>query len=119
MNRGMNPEINEGMNPEMNHGNRHGEEDASTRDAEGPDGIRFAGGAEEAPAEPVIVPPEELPDELLRAVIEAFVLREGTEYGERDYTLDEKVAHVKLQLQKGEARIVYDPNTQSVDIRVK
>jgi uncharacterized protein YheU (UPF0270 family) len=55
--------------------------------------------------------------ELLRAVIEAFVLREGTEYGEREYTLDEKVAHVEQQLRKGDARIVYDPNTQSVDIR--
>jgi len=54
---------------------------------------------------------------LLRAVIEAFVLREGTEYGERDYTLDEKVTHVEQQLRKGEAWIVYDPNTQSVDIR--
>jgi len=45
------------------------------------------------------------------------VLREGTEYGEREYTLDEKVAHVEQQLRKGDARIVYDPNTQSVDIR--
>ena len=73
----------------------------------------------DTPAELVLVPPEELPAELLRAVIEAFVLREGTEYGERDYTLDEKVTHVELQLRKGEARIVYDPNTQSVDIRLK
>lgn len=73
----------------------------------------------DTPAELVLVPPEELPPELLRAVIEAFVLREGTEYGERDYTLDEKVAHVEQQLRKNEARIVYDPNTQSVDIRVR
>ena len=69
------------------------------------------------PADPVEVPVEELSAELLRAVIEAFVLREGTEYGAREYTLDEKVAHVELQLRRGEARIVYDPNTQSVDIR--
>jgi hypothetical protein len=75
------------------------------------------GSADDTPAEPVLVPPEELPAELLRAVIEAFVLREGTEYGEREYTLDEKVAHVEQQLRKGDARIVYDPNTQSVDIR--
>lgn len=73
----------------------------------------------DTPAELVLVPPDELSADLLRAVIEAFVLREGTEYGERDYTLDEKVAHVELQLRKGEARIVFDPNTQSVDIRRK
>ena len=65
----------------------------------------------------LMVPVQEAEAELLRAVIEAFVLREGTEYGAREYTLDEKVAHVELQLRRGEARIVYDPNTQSVDIR--
>lgn len=84
---------------------------------DGENGYGAPGAADDTPAEPVIVPPEELPAELLRAVIEAFVLREGTEYGEREYTLDEKVAHVEQQLRKGDARIVYDPNTQSVDIR--
>ena len=69
------------------------------------------------PAEPVMVPVDELATDLLRAVIEAFVLREGTDYGAREYTLDEKVAHVEHQLRKGEAQIVFDPNTQSVDIR--
>ncbi len=86
-------------------------------DDEGVPGFGAAVSADDTPAEPVLVPPEELPAELLRAVIEAFVLREGTEYGEREYTLDEKVAHVEQQLRKGDARIVYDPNTQSVDIR--
>lgn len=86
-------------------------------DDEGVPGFGATGSADDTPAEPVLVPPEELPAELLRAVIEAFVLREGTEYGEREYTLDEKVAHVEQQLRKGDARIVYDPNTQSVDIR--
>jgi uncharacterized protein YheU (UPF0270 family) len=91
-----------------------------SRDADDDEGVPSfvaAGSADDTPAEPVLVPPEDLPAELLRAVIEAFVLREGTEYGERDYTLDEKVAHVEQQLRKGDARIVYDPNTQSVDIR--
>jgi len=91
-----------------------------SRDSDDDDGVPregATGSADDTPAEPVLVPPEELPAELLRAVIEAFVLREGTEYGEREYTLDEKVAHVEQQLRKGDARIVYDPNTQSVDIR--
>jgi hypothetical protein len=35
--------------------------------------------------------------------LEAFVLREGTDYGEREVSLDEKVA---LQLERGEAEIV-------------
>jgi len=69
------------------------------------------------PADPVPIPVDELAPDLLRAVIEAFVLREGTDYGAREYTLDEKVAHVERQLRRGEALIVFDPNTETVDIR--
>jgi uncharacterized protein YheU (UPF0270 family) len=58
----------------------------------------------------------ELSPEALRGVLEAFVLREGTDYGEREYSLQEKVGHVLRQLERGEARIVFDPNTESVQI---
>jgi uncharacterized protein len=64
----------------------------------------------------VIVPYTELTGETLRAVIEAFVLREGTEYGSREFALEEKVAHVRSQLERGIAQIVYDPESQSIDI---
>jgi uncharacterized protein YheU (UPF0270 family) len=64
----------------------------------------------------VVVPHTELAEETLRAVIEAFVLREGTEYGSRDFALEEKVAHVRTQLERGIAHIVYDPESQSIDI---
>jgi uncharacterized protein len=70
---------------------------------------------EEAP-EPVVVPHAELDAETLQAVVESFVLREGTEYGERDFTLAEKVAHVIGQLERGEAQIVFEAQSQSVDI---
>lgn len=69
-----------------------------------------------APEEPVVVPFTELSPEALQGVIEAFVLREGTDYGERELSLDQKVAHVLKQLERGEARIVFDPNTETVDI---
>jgi uncharacterized protein YheU (UPF0270 family) len=58
----------------------------------------------------------DLSPDALRGVLESFVLREGTDYGEREYSLDEKVAHVLRQLERGEARIVFDPNTESVQI---
>ena len=67
-------------------------------------------------AEPVVVPYTELSEEALRGVLEAFVLREGTEYGERDFSLDQKVAHVVRQLQRGEAQIVFDPESETIDI---
>ena len=69
-------------------------------------------------AEPVAIPHQELSVDALRGVIESFVLREGTDYGAYEYSLDEKVAHVLRQLERGEARILFDPNTESVDVVV-
>jgi uncharacterized protein YheU (UPF0270 family) len=66
--------------------------------------------------EPVEVPHAELSPEALRGVIEAFVLREGTDYGAHEYSLEQKVMHVLGQLQRGEARVMFDPNTETVQI---
>jgi uncharacterized protein YheU (UPF0270 family) len=71
---------------------------------------------EGAPADHVQVPYTALSAELLRAVIESFVLREGTDYGASELSLDEKVARTIAQLKRGEARIVFDPDTDSVTI---
>ena len=68
------------------------------------------------PSEAVVVPHDELSADALRGVIESFVLREGTDYGAREFTLEEKVAHVLRQLERGEARILFDPASGSVDI---
>jgi uncharacterized protein YheU (UPF0270 family) len=65
---------------------------------------------------PVVVPAGELSAEALRRVVESFVLREGTEYGERDVALEDKVADVMRQLERGEAAIVFDPLSESIDI---
>lgn len=70
----------------------------------------------DTPREPVVIPYAELSTDALRSVIESFVLREGTEYGARDYSLDEKVATVMRQLERGEARIEFDPVLEGVDI---
>lgn len=67
---------------------------------------------------PVAVPHTDLSPEALRGVIESFVLREGTEYGEREFTLEEKLAQVMRQLQRGEAQIMFDPVSNSVSIVV-
>ena len=74
------------------------------------------------PSELVEVPVGELAPEILQALVESFVLREGTDYGVTDrgvheVTLASKVAQVIRQLQRGEARIVFDPDSETVDIR--
>jgi uncharacterized protein len=68
--------------------------------------------------ESIEIPYAELSAEALRGVAEAFVLREGTDYGERECPFDVKVEQVLHQLRRGEARIVFDPNSESVDIQV-
>jgi uncharacterized protein len=64
----------------------------------------------------VTVPHTALAPDILRAVIESFVRREGTDYGERELTLDEKVARVMVLLERGEAEILFDPESAAVDI---
>lgn len=62
------------------------------------------------------IPCAELSPEALRGVVESFVLREGTDYGVRQHTFEEKVAQVMDQLQRRQARILFDPESQSVTI---
>lgn len=64
----------------------------------------------------VVVPYTELAADLLHAVVESYVLREGTDYGEKEFSLDDKVAHVINQLKRGDAQIVFDPETETVSI---
>jgi len=68
--------------------------------------------------EPIVIPHRELSVAALRGVLESFVLREGTDYGEREVSLDQKVAQVLRQLERGEAQIVFDATLQSIDIVV-
>ena len=62
------------------------------------------------------VPQARLPDEVLRRVAEEFVTREGTDYGTAPTTLEEKVADVRRQLDRGEAVIVYDADNETINI---
>jgi uncharacterized protein YheU (UPF0270 family) len=67
---------------------------------------------------PVAVPHADLSADALRGVIESFVLREGTDYGERDVSHEAKVQQVLRQLERGEVRIMFDPADSSVTIVV-
>ena len=62
------------------------------------------------------IPHSQLARETLRGVIESYVNREGTDYGAIEKSLDEKVADVLVQLEGGDAKIVFDPETESIDI---
>ena len=77
---------------------------------------RAAAQVSDEPREPVVVPYIDLAPELLHAVVESYVLREGTDYGEKEFSLQDKVAHVIRQLERGEAQIVFDAETETVSI---
>ena len=66
--------------------------------------------------QPIVIPHTELSAEALRGVVESFILREGTDYGEREVSLEQKVAQVLHQLERGEARIIFDATLETVDI---
>ncbi len=59
---------------------------------------------------------KQLSDEALNGVIEEFVSRDGTDYGEKEVTLESKINQVMNQLQQKKAYIVFDNETQSCTI---
>ena len=74
---------------------------------------------EDEQSAPIAVPLDALSATALRGLVEEFVNREGTDYGLRERTLDEKVRDVMRQLERGEAAIVFDPESRSTTIIVR
>lgn len=64
----------------------------------------------------MIIPHQELSADALLGLIEAFIMREGTDYGFVESTMAEKIAQVRVQLDNGEAVILYDTADQSFNI---
>jgi len=64
----------------------------------------------------VIIPWQELDAEILTSVVECFVLREGTDYGEQERSLDQKVDDVKRQLKTGEVVLVWSELHETLNI---
>jgi len=67
----------------------------------------------------MIIPYQDLPPETLVAIIEGFVLQEGTEYGEEEISLADKIEQVKYQLQQGNVILVYSELHENVNILSK
>jgi uncharacterized protein YheU (UPF0270 family) len=62
------------------------------------------------------VSPDDLSPEALRGLVEEFVTRSGTDYGAVERSVEEKIRQVLGQLRAGEARIVFDPATETANI---
>lgn len=64
----------------------------------------------------VEVPHTDLPPDTLRSLAEDFVTRDGTDYGLVEKTLDQKVAALIQQLDRGQAKIFYDTESETINI---
>jgi uncharacterized protein YheU (UPF0270 family) len=62
------------------------------------------------------IPIAELSAGALIGVVDEYVLREGTEYGATDVTLERKREHVLAQLRSGEAVVTFDKATETCTI---
>ncbi|WP_404341978.1 YheU family protein [Pseudoalteromonas mariniglutinosa] len=64
----------------------------------------------------MIIPHQQLDTDTLYNLIESYVLREGTDYGEQECSIESKVAQVKQQLNSGEAMVFFSELHESVTI---
>jgi uncharacterized protein YheU (UPF0270 family) len=69
-----------------------------------------------ASANLVEVPRDSLSHEALRGVIEEFVTRAGTDYGAQERTIEEKIADVERQLERGDAVVIFNVDAGTTNI---
>jgi uncharacterized protein len=63
-----------------------------------------------------IIPINKLSAKALQGVIEEFVLREGTDYGTKEFSAETKFGQVKEKLEKGLAVLVFDDEAETTNI---
>ncbi|EDK27250.1 hypothetical protein VSWAT3_16715 [Vibrionales bacterium SWAT-3] len=66
----------------------------------------------------MIIPWKDIEPDTLENLIKEFVLREGTDYGDVEISLQNKIDQVKHQLASGEANIVFSELHETVDIQL-
>lgn len=67
----------------------------------------------------MIIPWQDLEETTLNNILDSFILREGTDYGERDFSLAEKRAQLLAQLKAEKIVIVWSELNESLDIKDK
>lgn len=65
----------------------------------------------------MIIPWQSLEAETLIQILESFILREGTDYGEYEQTLENKVAALKSQLVSNKIQIIWSELSETIDIK--
>jgi uncharacterized protein YheU (UPF0270 family) len=63
----------------------------------------------------IAVPPDRLDETTLLALLEEYASRDGTDYGEREIPLTQKVNALRSQLARGDIRLLYDADSEQWD----
>tara|TARA_B100002051_G_scaffold266620_1_gene293996 strand:- start:1587 stop:1802 length:216 start_codon:yes stop_codon:yes gene_type:complete len=67
----------------------------------------------------LIIPADALSATALNNLIDAFILREGTDYGLEEHSLKDKRDRCREWLFSGKAQIHFDPDSESFTIQAK
>lgn len=67
----------------------------------------------------LVIPTSRLSNDAVDGLIEEFILREGTDYGHADSTLEQKKARVHTQIANGHVVIVYSSITENTSLMKK
>ncbi len=67
----------------------------------------------------LLIPKEKLAPETLDALIDEFILREGTDYGLHEYSLEQKRKHVLSQLSARHIFIFFDAQLETTNLLPK
>jgi len=62
------------------------------------------------------IPVNKLSPEALQGIIEEFISRDGTDYGEIDISMETKFVQVKDKLVKGSAVLIYDDECGTTNV---
>ena len=65
------------------------------------------------------IPADMLGDDILRAIVEAFILREGTDYGGSEVSLEGKVSQILDLVKRGEIVVTFDEGSESCNLMTK
>lgn len=64
---------------------------------------------------PVLIDAESLTEQTLVAVLESFILREGTDYGAVEISLQQKIINLRKRIDRQEIVLVFDPESESLN----
>ena len=67
----------------------------------------------------MIIPYQKLQEDTLLTLIQEFIMREGTDYGHGEYSIEAKITQVLQQIKAGKVDIVFDPEEQSFNLVVR